>query len=222
MNSRILFLGTGGDAQVIGKQYRSSGGIIINLENNQFHIDPGPGSLVTAKMMAVNLRETTAVFVSKNELNSANDLNAVISAMTLDGLDKKGVLVCPSSVIIDESKKENPYLNRKYKQFLEKSINIDNTRKLAINNIEIEVIKLKDHISDAAGYKFVTQRFNMAYIPDTAYSEQMIEEMKEIDILILCVPDPKNAKRGDHMNSSDAEKIISHVKPQLAILTGFE
>ena len=45
MQSKILFLGTGGDATVVGKQKRMSGGIILKIEGYQFHLDPGPGSL---------------------------------------------------------------------------------------------------------------------------------------------------------------------------------
>ena len=48
MENKITFLGTGGDAFVIGKQIRASGGIILQAEGLQFHIDPGPGALVKA------------------------------------------------------------------------------------------------------------------------------------------------------------------------------
>ena len=82
MNSQILFLGTGGDSIVVGKQYRTSGGIILNLNDMQFHLDPGPGALIMAKMYGINIRENVGVFVSHNHINHANDVNAVIIAKT--------------------------------------------------------------------------------------------------------------------------------------------
>ena len=49
MQAKIIFLGTGGDSIVVGKQLRASGGIILQIDDNQFHIDPGPGALVRAR-----------------------------------------------------------------------------------------------------------------------------------------------------------------------------
>ena len=91
--SKIIFLGTGGDKSVIGRQIRASGGIIIQNNNLQFHLDPGPGALVKAKEFGINPRATTALLVSHNHLGHCNDVNAVIDAMTLSGLDKRGVLI---------------------------------------------------------------------------------------------------------------------------------
>jgi len=220
MKSRILFLGTGGDAFVIGKQYRASGGIIFVVDENQFHINPGPGSLVMAKMMGLNLRENTAIFISKNDIYHANDVNAVISAMTHEGLDKRGVLVCPSSVA-NEAKETSPFLNKNYKKCIEKIIVVDNTTKLAINHVDVEIVQLKEQIKDACGFKFITPKFTLGYIPDTGYVNNLGENYHDCDILIMTVVDPRSVQRKNHLNSEDAEKIISKASPQLAILTGF-
>ena len=75
--SNIIFLGTGGDSYVVGRQIRASGGIILQIGDDQFHIDPGPGSLVMAKQAGINLRANTAVVVTHNHLNHCNDINAV-------------------------------------------------------------------------------------------------------------------------------------------------
>ncbi|MDP6600597.1 MAG: MBL fold metallo-hydrolase, partial [Candidatus Woesearchaeota archaeon] len=85
--SSIIFLGTGGDSYVVGKQLRASGGIILQINDDQYHIDPGPGALVMAKETGVNLRANTALFVTHNHLNHCNDINAVIDAMTYGGFD---------------------------------------------------------------------------------------------------------------------------------------
>ena len=57
MTAHIAFLGTGGDSTVVGKNIRSAGGIIIRFDNCQFHLDPGPGSLIKAQEAGMNLRE---------------------------------------------------------------------------------------------------------------------------------------------------------------------
>ena len=217
MGQRILFLGTGGDAYVIGKQYRSSGGIILNINTTQIHIDPGPGSLMMAKMASVNLRENTVLMVSQSTMAAANDVNAVASAMTHEGLDKRGVLVCPSSVV----EGNNAHLTEKYKNFLEKTIAIDNTKRIGINDVEIEVVEINNDASNVAGYKIFNQQFTITYIPDTGYDENLIKKISDTDILILNVPYPSSHKEKGHMNAEDAHEIIREVKPQLAIITGF-
>ena len=221
MRSRILFLGTGGDEFVAGKQYRSTGGIIFNYDENQFHIDPGPSSLLMAKMANVNLRETGAILVTSNNLFTANDLNAVISSMTHHGFDKRGVLICPSTVVIDENRKKNPFLNKKYKNYLERTITIDNTNKRAVNDIDIEIIELKEQKSENVGYKFITPKFNLAYIPNTTSILNIETQLSDIDILILNITEPKDSQKSGVLNSNDAQNIINRVKPQLAIITGF-
>jgi ribonuclease BN (tRNA processing enzyme) len=220
MQARLLFLGTGGDTFVVGKQIRASGGIMINIDSSQFHIDPGPGSLVMAKMMGINVRETTALFVTGNELVKANDVNAVVSAMTHDGIDKKGVLVCSSS-LINGTPEQGSFINHFYHNCVERTITIDNTSKIGINDIDVEIIALDTPQNISCGYKFITQKFSLGYIPDTGFSNTLAESMENVDILIISVQDPRATKRKEHLNSEDAEKIIKKANPQLAVITGF-
>ncbi len=216
MGSRILFLGTAGDAVVMGKQHRRSGGIIFSYESIQFHINPGPGALVMAKMASLNLRENIAVIISRNDILSCNDVNAVISAMTVDGLDKRGVLLCPSS-LLSESGSQDSFLNKKYRDFLEKIITLENTKKIAISQIEIDVIKQKHSF----GFKFITPRFNLAFIPELLPSQELFEFLKSSDILILSMAEDGRSQENFKAVLNNAKKILEKSKPQLAILTGF-
>ena len=220
MCARILFLGTAGDAMVAGKQHRASGGVILDFDGTQFHVDPGPASLLMAKAASVNLRENTAVFVTGNDMLRANDVNAVISAMTHEGLDKIGVLVCPSSVA-EEKENSQPFLNREHKNFLERMIIIDNTEKIGINDIDIEIIKLKEPVGKTCGYRFITQKFSIAYLPQTPYSSLIVDALKDTDIIIIGLKTPGESKENEPMSTKDAEKLINIVKPQLAVVTSF-
>ena len=118
VSSAIAFLGTGGDNYVVGRQIRSSGGIILQVNENQFHLDPGPSSLLMARETGINLRANTALFVSHNHLNHCNDINAVIDAMTYGGFDKKGVLIA-NSTVINGSQDYASFLQDYYKNCLE-------------------------------------------------------------------------------------------------------
>ena len=115
MQPAIVFLGTGTGPVVRGKQLRSTGGIILIVEGVQFLIDPGPGCLLKAKEYGINLRQNTAVFVSHSHLSHANDVNAVLDAMTYSGLDRQGILVGNKS-LIDPSTTEGSFLLPRFKQ----------------------------------------------------------------------------------------------------------
>ena len=93
----------------------------MQFGDNQFHIDPGPGSLNMAKNYGINLRANTALLVSHNTINHANDINAVLSAMTHGGFDKRGVLVAANNVI-NSTETSSPYLRDYYKNCIERFI----------------------------------------------------------------------------------------------------
>ncbi|MBS3102225.1 MBL fold metallo-hydrolase [Candidatus Woesearchaeota archaeon] len=218
--SAIIFLGTGGDTYVVGKQIRASGGIILQINENQFHIDPGPGSLLMAKEVGVNLRANTALFVSHNHLNHCNDVNAVIDAMTYAGFDKKGVLIA-NNTVVNGSQSYRPILQEYYKNCLERYIVLNAGQKVGINEVEIMALKARHSEENAIGFKFFTPQFTLSYSGDTKYNAEIADQYQNSNILILNVPYLKKEKDNDGLSKEDAVKIINAVKPRLAIITHF-
>ena len=219
ITSPITFLGTAGDSYVVGKQLRASGGIILKLDQNQFHIDPGPGSLVMAKQCGIELRLNTALLVSHNHLNHANDINAVISAMTYNGFDKRGDLI-GNNAVINGTETIKPYLNGFYKNCLEKFIVLEEGQRVGINEVEIKALKAI-HSTKTIGFKFLAPLNTLTYTSDTKYSAEVVEQYKNSNILILNVPYLKKQSSQESLSKQDAIKIINHVKPKLAIITHF-
>lgn len=219
IKSSIIFLGTGGDSYVVGKQLRASGGIILQFGEYQFHIDPGPGSLNIAKQVGVNIRANTAIFVSHNHLNHANDVNAVISAMTYDGFDKKGILV-GNNPVVNGSENGPPYLREFFKNCLERFIVIDEGQRVGIGDVEIKALKAL-HSDKTIGFKFFTPLYTLSYSSDTKYSIEVAEQYKNSNILILNVPHLKKEKDQRCLSKEDTIKIINHAKPKLTVITHF-
>lgn len=219
MEPRIIFLGTGGESLVTARQLRACGGIIIQTDSYQFHIDPGPGSLVKAAEYDVNLRDNTAIVVSKNDLLHCGDINAVIDSMTYTGLDKKGVLIC-NKTLVEGTEKIKPYLQDFYSNCLERTIALSPGQRVGIEHIEIRALKAENSDPNALGFKFFTPRFVLSYSSDTKYKQEIVEAYKNSDILILNVTNPAKIK-SDGLNSEDAIRIIEKVKPHLAIITHF-
>jgi ribonuclease BN (tRNA processing enzyme) len=221
MVSKIIFLGTGGDSFVIGKQIRSAGGIILKVDDLQFHIDPGPGALVNAVQNHINLRENTAVFVSSNNINQCNDINAIIDAMTYGGMDKKGVLVA-NRTVINGTETIKPYLTDFHKTYLERVIILEPGQKLAIEDVEVDAVFTNNNYDPyTIGFKFYTPDFVLGYTSTTAYSKELIKTYHGCDILILNVQNPGEEKAENSLNTAEAKKLIQKINPKLAILTNF-
>ena len=219
-DSQIIFLGTGSQSYVVGKQLRSSGGIIIKTDDTQLHIDPGPSALLMAKNCSINLRENTALLVSHNHLGHANDANAVISAMTYNGLDRKGILVS-NLTAMNGTETIKPLISPFYRNLVEKAIVLAKEQKLGINDIEIIASNANHADPETIGFKIITDDFTLSYSSGSSYSAGLAEQYKGSDILILNVVSPSNKKIEDNLNSDDAVNIIQRAKPRLAIITHF-
>ena len=211
MNKGITFLGTAGDAAVFGKQVRASGGIILKTEDNQFHINPGPGSLIQYRAVQANPRETNAILLSSQKVIDSNDANALIEAMTLDGLDKKGVLVMFAS--------NQDLVTDYHKTLVERYIQIEKGMRLAINDVEIKIGFSSD--KEACGFMFFAPEYVLGYIGHTGYREVLGTDYKDCNILIVNCKNPSGIEDANSLNVDDVKKIVKEAKPNLCIITGF-
>jgi len=215
MTSKILFLGTGGDAFVVGKQLLGSGGIIVQFEQTQLHIDPGPASLLRAREERINIRENTAVLVSTPHLIHANDVNAVLHAMTYGGFDIKGVLVGNVEYIGGQTK-DHIGLLPAHHAYVEKILPLIPGQKVAVETVEIQGLRT---FTDGIGFKLFTPHFVLAYSSRVVYHKDLAQEYQNVDILILHVPFPSGNKDG--FSTDDAIKLLRKCTPGLVIITGF-
>ena len=218
--ARLIFLGTAGSTAVVNKQLRSSGGIILQAEGLQFHLDPGPGAVQKAGEFGLALHQTTAVLVSHNHINHCNDLNAVVEAMTHSGIEHRGIVLGSKSVLqaMDNS---HPFLTKYHQTLLEKVMPLEKKHKVGIELIEIHALSAQHTDPTAIGFKFFCPKFTLSYTGDTALTPELLEELAGTDILILNVPYPGNRATGLNLDTEAAIKIISQVRPKLAVLTHF-
>lgn len=213
MYPKIVFLGSGTDALVTTKQLRATGGFVIITDRVQFHVDPGVGALLRAIQYEVNPRNTNGIFVSHNHLNHSSDVNAIISAMTLSGMDKHGILVTNQSWA-------DANQNSHYLSLVERHMIMDEGKRIGIEDIDIVALKTKHTDEKTIGFKFIAPEFTLGYSSDTEYFKDIELEYRNCDILILNVKHPKPKKDGN-LCVEDAQKIIEKAKPKLAIITHF-
>jgi ribonuclease BN (tRNA processing enzyme) len=190
----------------------------VKSGDNQIHIDPGIGAVQKAAEFGANLRANTAVLVSHAHLNHANDLNAVIDAMTYSGLDKKGVLISNQTALMgtdDYSK----VVTEHHKSLLERYISVNRNQRIGVNDVEIKTITARHSEPNTIGFKFFTPEFTLTYSSDTVYAADIVDQYMNSNILILNVPYIK--RKEGNLCTEDAIKIIQKVNPRLAIITHF-
>jgi ribonuclease BN (tRNA processing enzyme) len=220
MEPNIVFLGTGGDAVVVGKQVRASGGIVLQLNDLQLWIDPGPGALVRGLQYDVNVRETTAVCVTHAHTNHVNDMNALLGAMTYNGMDIKGVLVA-NETVVNGSEAAQPVLTKFHRNLVERVIVAKPEQKIGVEDIEIHALKAKHTDEHAIGFKFFTHEFVLSYSGDTAYSGEIAEQFRKSDIIILNTVYPADTKSDEHLTVEDVVRIVKTAEPKLTVITHF-
>lgn len=214
-----MFLGTSGDPIAVSKQLRKSHGILLRLGETTFFLDPGPGSMADAISKGLNLRELSAIVLSHRHLNHAGDANAAISAMTLGGLDKRGVLIA-SKELIEGSEDKPPVIDPFFKKAVERILFIEDKKKVGVGNVDIVAEKLI-HDDETFGFKFFSHSICFGYMSDTEYFSGLIEKFKGTDVLIINLQNPFNVSSSYHLNAEDAVKLINNIKPSLTILTHF-
>lgn len=219
MKNSITFLGTGGDSIVIGKQIRASGGIVLRFGDNQFHLDPGPGTIVRCRQYDINPRETTAIFVSHNHLHHAGGLNELIDAMTYSGIDKRGVLISDDETLRG-SHQEKPSVSNYHKGLVERFMAIKAGTRVGVNEINIQATH-SSHTPTSVGFKFYADKFTVSYTGDTDYSKELVKDHKDAEVIIINCKYPLELNEKGHMNSEDVIKFLQKTKPKLAILTHF-
>jgi phosphoribosyl 1,2-cyclic phosphodiesterase len=218
--NKLVFIGTGGGRVVMSNQSRSSGGFVLNAKDLQIHIDPGPGALSGTAKTKIRPSRTNVIISTHEHTDHANDINALIDAITLGGINKKGILIATPSVI-DGTKDEIAWLRNFHKKALSEVFKVAKGDKVKIEDIEITATKTKHDINECIGLKIEGPELSIGYTSDTVYFKELYKEYKGVAVLIINVLRPRNDKWKTHMCTEDAIKLIEEVKPELAIVTHF-
>jgi len=220
--NELIFLGTAGDSVVRAKQLRSSAGIVLKLNGFQFLLDPGEGTLVKMREYGLDIMKTSIILVSHHHLGHSNDLNAVIDAITLGGIDTNGYLISTNQVINgfligDE---ENKVLLTNYKRSLIKYMVVEPGQKVGVEDVEIKATRTK-HSVEGVGFVFKTPKLNIGYSSDTEFNESIAKQYSDCDVLILNVVNPGPIRKKGNLNTKDAIDFIKVARPRLTIITHF-
>jgi phosphoribosyl 1,2-cyclic phosphodiesterase len=222
MADRIRFLGTAGARFVMIKQFRSSAGAWITLEDKNVLLDPGPGTLVRCSRSRPPLDPTKldAIVLSHQHIDHANDVNIMIEAMTNGGYSKRGALFAPRSALEDD-----PIVLRYVRDYLDEIHIMQEGTIHTLGNVEISTPLRHIHPVETYGIVFRTPKYTISFIVDTRFFPVLIEKYKGSDLVVVNVVrhEGKGEKKMDvdHLNLEGAKKLIKGIRPKQAILTHF-
>jgi len=219
----IKILGTAGARFVMLNQLRSSAGVWYHLDGLNILLDAGPGTLVRCANSRPRLSPTKldAIILTHKHIDHANDINVMIEGMTEGGFKKRGQVFAPRDAL-----ESDPVILQYLRSFPQRIEFLAEKQKYVLNEtISFETPIRHEHPVETYGVIFNLPDLRIGHLVDTAYFDGLIDAYSGVDVLILHVVRLKgedDQEKGiQHLNLSDAEKIISTIKPRLALLTHF-
>lgn len=214
-------MGTAGARIVVSRQARASGGLWYSLDGSDFIVDPGPGSLVrcTSSRPRLDPAKLKGIILTHKHLDHSGDINIMIEAMTNGGFNKRGKLFLPADALGEEG------VVYKYLQgFVEEIVMLHEGKEYELGRITFSTPLRHIHSVETYGLNIRYSGGTISHVADTRFFPELTQYYRG-DVLILNVvryePDGAVKRDIDHLKFADAEKIISEVKPKLAVLTHF-
>ncbi|MCM8769001.1 MAG: MBL fold metallo-hydrolase [Candidatus Omnitrophica bacterium] len=215
----IKFLGTAGARFVLIKQLRASGGIWFCLNETQFLVDPGPGTLVRAlkSRPPLNPGKLTGIFLSHKHLDHSGDVNVMIEAMTNGGFSPRGVLLSPGDALEGE-----PVIFKYLRSFLNRIEILKAGGEYQLGQVSLKVPVQLQHGVETYGFIMTESgKPTIGYLPDTRFFQQLPWAYAGCSILIINTVLLEPRPDLYHLSLPEAEIIIRETHPKKAILTHF-
>lgn len=213
----LKFLGTAGARFVMIRQLRASGGIWISYKGTNVLVDPGPGSIVrcAASRPKLDPSQLDAIILTHRHLDHSGDINVMIEAMTEGGFKKRGVVFCPADAINEDS-----VILRHVTGFPEKIDILEANKNYEVKDFIFSTSMKHIHPVETYGIKFGINKTSVSILTDTRYDSELIDFYRT-ELLIVSVVFFEPRPGIDHLCLSDAEQLITQIKPKKAILTHF-
>ena len=212
----ITFLGTGGARVMVANQILASGGLWLSLGGTEILVDPGPGCIVQSTKRKLRAGKLSAIILSHRHLDHSGDVNVMVEAMAQGGLKKpRGWFFAPADALETET-----VIFSYLKDYLEGIEILKEGKSYSIDNVSFTTPIRHIHPVETYGMLFKTGEHTFSYIADTRYFDGLCHSYaSELLIINVVFIEPKPPI--DHLSVPDAKRIVTELKPKVAILTHF-
>jgi ribonuclease BN (tRNA processing enzyme) len=98
----VCFLGTGGNPEAVSGQYPHTAGFVITIDGVQLYIDPGPGAVVRANELGLDLGRLDGIYISHGHIDHYEGAESIIEAMCWAMSSRRGLLMTTQQVLQEE------------------------------------------------------------------------------------------------------------------------
>jgi len=221
MVNKMLWLGTGGGRICSYLQARATGGLILNLQGYQIHIDPGPGAIVRTRQYKISPEKTDIVILTHCHTDHVNDALIILEAMSSGNVKKKGTVISNKTCMFGYEDFD-PVVHRYIKKNLKNVYVLEPKGKIEFeSNLKITATKTEHDDPLAIGIKFEFNNKKISVVGDTSYFKGLAKEHEGAQILILNVLRPSNLRWKGHMCTEDAIALVKEINPAVVIIQHF-
>lgn len=216
---KLTFLGTGGGRFATGEQKRRTAGIIVETEETQLHVDPGPGALVYTQKDLDRPEDTEAVIVSHGHLDHYNDAEPIIEMMN-QSYENPGVLFANETVLSGYSDLEKA-VSSYHQNMCSRVEKLEEGTSYEFKDLVIESQSMFHSDPKTQGFTLDDGDKKTGFWTDTEFSEELLKLYKDCDTMIIYCPRPRDKKHRTHTYLNDIPKITDNIDPETAIVTHF-
>ena len=196
-------------------QLLATGGLWLNFDDTEILLDPGPGCLVHATKKKLRAKNLSAIILSHRHLDHSSDINIMVEAMTQGGFYPRGWLFAPADALETE-----PVIFSYLRDYLDGIEVLREGGSYSVGGVSFVTPIRHVHGVETYGMIFNTGKHTFAYITDSRYFEGLSSSYSG-ELLVINVVRLDTNHPFDHLSVPDAKRIISDIKPKVAILTHF-
>ena len=202
----------------MGQQKRQTGGIILESEETQIHIDPGPGALVQAHEEGV-AEDTEAVLVSHGHVDHSNDAEA-LTEMMVEAYNHAGLIMASESVLSgfgDIEKRVSDY----HQNLCGEVKKLGEDSKTEFEDLEIRTQEMFHSDPRTVGFTVDDGEKRFGFWTDTEYSDELVDFYEGCDTLVVYCSRPRNEGTRSHTSLDDIPEITEKLDVSKVVVTHF-
>jgi phosphoribosyl 1,2-cyclic phosphodiesterase len=184
-------------------------------------IDPGPGTLArcAASRPKFDARKLDAIILSHRHVDHSTDVNVMMEAMSDGGRQNRGVLFAPEDCL----EGSDPVVLRYVRNYINRIETLRPYSSYDINDLKFKTGGPHQHTAETYGFIFESRAGKISFLIDTEFFPELIDWYAGARVLILNVVLLKQREERviQHLCLPDAQRLISAIKPEAAILTHF-
>lgn len=216
----LTCIGTGGGRYCMTTQARYTGGFMLSHGGTQLYVDPGPGALVRGIEHGIDYGSVDGLFVSHAHLDHYGDAEALIEAITKGCKQDRGTLIT-NETVLDGKTDGSGVISSYHRDSIGQVDQIAAGDTCDLTSWTMTITETDHKDIETTGFCLEIDGTTIGYIPDTSYTDDLLEQYDGIDYLIANVLRPVDKEWEGHLNLAEATELAEELAPEKAFFQHF-